>query len=58
MMTLENVSVFPGQDFAGREDGGEVRLDLKLAFDNMSELRSFLIRNGISTTQIDRVRPE
>jgi hypothetical protein len=58
MMTLENLSVFPGKDFAGREDGGEVRLDLKLAFDNMSELRSFLVRNSISTTEIDRVRPE
>jgi len=58
MMTLENVSVFPGQDFAGRGDGGEVRLDLKLAFDNMSELRSFLVQNGIPTTEIDRVKPE
>jgi hypothetical protein len=58
MMTLENVSVFPGADFAGREDGGEVRLDLKLAFDNMSELRSFLVCNGIPTTEIDRVKPE
>lgn len=58
MMTLESLSVFHGQNLAGREDGDQVRLDLKLAFSNMDELRAFLVHNNIPTTEIDPVRPD